>query len=391
MKALLIVSLLAVAAVSLADKGKTWPAAAWPRSTPAAQGMDASPLEALHAELAAGQHGYVDSMLVVRNGHVVFDRTYRHDYAALFKGTDAERGPYNYYDPDWHPYYKKTDLHTLQSASKSITSVLVGIALQRGELPGLDVEARRYLTGFRTSSDPRQARITLRHLLTMTSGIRWDETTVAYTDPANSCARMEASPDWVQFVLDQPMAEEPGKTFVYNSGVTQLIAEVLARATRKNPADYAVQHLFRPLGIKKYYWKRTPTGLPDAEGGLYLSAGDLARVGYLFLNDGVWKGRRLVSEGWVADSTQPHVVTVPGIAAARYGYQWWILPDATGARYPAYMMSGYGGQHVFVVPERALVAVFTGWNIYDKPGPSWRLLLDRLMASTKPPGGTVKP
>jgi CubicO group peptidase (beta-lactamase class C family) len=180
MKPMLAVWFLVAAVALPAEKGeKTWPAAAWPRSTPAAQGMDATPLESLHAELADGRHGYVDGMLVVRNGHVVFDRTYRHDYAALFKGTDAERGPYNYYDPDWHPYYKKTDLHTLQSASKSITSVLVGIALQRGELPGLDVEVLRYLGGFRAASDPRQARITLRHLLTMTSGIRWDETTVS--------------------------------------------------------------------------------------------------------------------------------------------------------------------------------------------------------------------
>jgi CubicO group peptidase (beta-lactamase class C family) len=263
MKTLLVLSFLAgVLAMHAEKREKPWPAAAWPRSTPAAQGMDAAPLESLHAELAEGRHGYVDGMLVVRNGHLVFERTYPHDYAGLFEGKDPKRGPYNYYDPDWHPYYKKTDLHTLQSASKSITSVLVGIALRRGELPGTDVEARRYLTGFRTSPDPRQARITLRHLLTMTSGIRWDETTVAYTDPANSCARMEASPDWVQFVLDQPMAEEPGKTFVYNSGVTQLIAQVLARAAGKNPADYAVEHLFRPLGIERFYWKRTPTGLP---------------------------------------------------------------------------------------------------------------------------------
>jgi len=388
MKALLVVSFLAAALALRAEKGeRPWPAAAWPRSTPAAQGMDAAPLEALHAELADGRHGYVDSMLVVRNGHLVFERTYPHDYAALFEGKDPKRGPYNYYDPDWHPYYQKTDLHTLQSASKSITSVLVGIARKRGELPGLDVEVRRYLTGFRTSPDPRQARITLRHLLTMTSGIRWDETTVAYTDPANSCARMEASPDWVQFVLDQPMAEEPGRTFVYNSGVTQLIAQVLARATGKNPADYAVEHLFEPLGIERFYWKRTPTGLPDAEGGLYLAAPDLARLGYLFLNDGVWKGRRLLPEGWVAASTQPHVETTPGIGwPPRYGYQWWVVPDAAGARYPAYTMSGYGGQRLIVVPERALVAVFTGWNIYDKPGPSWRLLLDRLMASAAPQG-----
>jgi len=238
----------------------------WPTSTPEEQGMDGRLLEGLDREFAEGRHGLVDGMLVIRNAHVVFEASYRHDYARRFEG----RGPggmYNYYDPEWHPYYKGTDLHTLQSVSKSVTSALVGIAIARGELPGVDAGVGRYFEGFRVSDDPRRARTTLRDLLTMTSGIEWDEETVGYTDPRNSCAAMEASADWVQYVLALPMAGEPGQAFVYNSGVTVLLAQILKSATGTQADDYAAAHLFRPLGIERFYWKRTPTGVPDTEGG----------------------------------------------------------------------------------------------------------------------------
>ncbi|HEY7699426.1 MAG TPA: serine hydrolase, partial [Vicinamibacteria bacterium] len=200
-----------------------WPTRGWSHSTPEAEGVDASILEAFHRDLASGKHGYVDGMLVIRNGRIVFEKSYDHtdDYSRLFEGK-GDGGIYNYYDPDWHPYYRHGDLHTMQSVSKSVTSALVGIAIGRGEIRGVDVPALPYFEGYRVGEDARRARWTLKDLLTMTAGIRWDESTVDYTDPANSCARMEASNDWIQFVLDQPMAADPGASFVYNSGVTQL-------------------------------------------------------------------------------------------------------------------------------------------------------------------------
>lgn len=374
---------LALLAAGAPAEAEPWPTRAWPTAEPGPQGLDGALLEALDGEFAAGRHGYVDGMLVVRGGRLLFERSYSHDYGALFEGRDPKRGPYNYYDPEWHPF-REGDLHTMQSVSKSVTSALVGVALRRGELPGLSVPARRYLDGFRLADDPRQARITLRDLLTMTAGIAWDESTVAYTDPRNSCAAMEASKDWVQFVLEQPMAEEPGRTFVYNSGVTMLLAQLLQRATGKGLPEYAAEHLFAPLGIERFYWKRTPSGLADAEGGLYLAPRDLAKLGYLFLKDGVWEGRRLLPEGWARDSTAPHVKTTAGPRARHYGYQWWVLPDARGERFPAYAAIGYGGQLLIVVPEHELIAVFTGWNIYDKPSLSPLLALDRVLAAVRP-------
>jgi CubicO group peptidase (beta-lactamase class C family) len=359
--------------------------AAWPpEASPASQGMDARALESLDAEFARGDHGFVDSMLVLRNGKLVFERAYRHDYAARFDPKrDGAPGLYNYYDPRWHPFWQGGPLHTLQSVSKSVTSLLVGIAIGRGQISGVEAPALEYLKAFRPSGDPRQARMRLAHVLSMTAGIRWDEDSVPYTDPANSCANMEASGDWIQFVLDQPMAEEPGRSFRYNSGATQLLAGVLRQATGQQADEYARELLFAPLGIERFEWKRA-NGVTDTEGGLYLAPRDLARIGVLLQQDGVWEGRRVLPEGWVRESTTERIRANdsddPKHAYA-YGYKWWLIPPSE-ARPGAVVALGYGGQRLIVVPERALVAVFTGWNIWERPALSAHFALDRLLAAT---------
>jgi CubicO group peptidase (beta-lactamase class C family) len=360
-----------------------WPTAGWRQATPAAEGLDAAALESLSGEFTAGKHGYVDSMLVIRHGRVVFERAYPQDYQALFaKAPDRHRDLYNYYDPEWHPFYQNTRLHTMQSVSKSVTSALLGIAMARGELAGIDVPAAPFFEGYRThGDDPRFAALRLRDLLTMTSGIRWDEDTVPYTNPANSCAAMEASKDWVQFVLDQPMAEDPGKVWVYSSGVTELLAQVLKKATGRHADDYAAEHLFTPLGIRSFHWKRTPTGHPDTEGGLYLEPRDLAKIGYLYMNDGVWNGTRLLPAGWAAASTAPAMSVEPAKGIG-YGYQWWVI-SPTATRPPAYAADGYGGQYLLVVPSLDLIAVFTGWNIWDKPELDMVYALEGVLRSVK--------
>ena len=358
-----------------------FPTKAWPESTPEAESMDSKILSALDAELAAGKYGYVDSMLVIRRGRVVFDKRYDHAraYDRLFAGKGAP-GIYNYYDPGWHPYYKRGPLHTMQSVSKSVTSALVGIAIGRGEIPGLDAKTMPYFASFRIAPDPRRDRMTLRDVLTMRTGIRWDEESADYTDPANNCAAMEGKEDWVQYVLDQPMADEPGETFVYNSGATELLSYLIFKTTGKQADDYAKEHLFAPLGID-FYWKRTPKGLADTEGGLYLAPRDFAKIGFLYLHDGVWDGKRILPEGWVKASTASATATKEkGIG---YGYQWWTLAPSGAATRGGFLAWGYGGQLLIVVPELDLIAVFTGWNIYDKPELDPRLAFERVVAAVK--------
>ena len=375
-----LLALLPLVAPAHAERSpESWPTKVWPESTPEAQGLERAELESLHREFAEGRHGYVDGMLVVRNGAVVFEKSYRHDYDRLFEGKGAP-GLYNYFDPQWHPYWKRSDLHTMQSVTKSVTSVLVGIALRRGEIPSVDARVMPYFAAFETTPDARREAMTLRHVLTMTTGIRWDESSVPYTDPGNNCAQMEASEDWIQYVLDQPMAYEPGQRYEYNSGATQLLSYLIRKATGREADEYAKEHLFGPLGIE-YAWKRTPRGLADTEGGLYVRPRDLAKIGYLFLKDGVWEARRLLPEGWVADSTTWRIDS--SSSDRGYGYKWWVLSREGPGSYAAYFANGFGGQYLIVVPELQLLAAFTGWNIYDKPALDPGLALERTLRAVK--------
>ena len=334
--------------------------------------MDSNVLNTLDQEIAEGKHGYVDGILVVRHGQLVFERSYKQDYQTLFVGKGAP-GIYNYYDPSWHPYYKRTDLHTMQSVSKAVASTLIGIAIRRGEIPGVDVKVMPYFAEFRTNSDPRRESMTLAHVLTMTAGIAWDE---------SSDTDLEAGEDWIQYVLDQPMVAEPGKVFVYNGGATELLAYILEKATGKHVDDYAREQLFKPLGIDDFYWKRTPTGLADTEGGLYLRPRDLAKLGYLFLNDGTWDGNRLLPEGWVRDSTARKVEKTDW-GDFGYGYKWWVISQKGPTSYEAYAASGHGGQRLIVVPELDLIATVTAWNIYDERELSMEYALDRVLAAVQ--------
>ena len=223
--------------------------------------------------------------------------------------------------------------------------------------------------------------MTLRDVLTMTTGIRWDEESTEYTDPANNCAVMEGKEDWVRYVLEQPMAEDPGKVFVYNSGATMLLSELIRKTTGKEADDYAKEHLFAPLGIE-YFWKRTPKGLADTEGGLYLAPRDLAKIGYLYMKDGVWDGKRILPEGWVKASTATSIddEREGHTATATSGGSF---PERAPGPYDAYAAWGYGGQLLIVVPELELISVFTGWNIYDKPSLDPSFALGRVLAAVK--------
>jgi len=362
-------------------------AAEWPQSTPAAEGVDAAALAALDAEIAAGKHGNIDGLLLIRHGKVVFERRYARDYVAQNPEPARASHPYNYYDPRWHPWYHgNPELHTMQSVSKSVLAVLYGIAQQQGRLPPLDTPALALLKKRRIADpDGRKAAITLRDLLTMRSGIAWDEDTVPYTDPRNDCAAMEASGDWVQFVLDKPMAAAPGSTWVYNSGVTMLLAELLEELIGRPLAEFAEAELFKPLGIEAHYWKLTPTGLPDAEGGLYLAPRDLAKVARLYLDEGRVDARQLLPRDWVRESLSPaNPSTYPEDAVwgkAGYGYQWWVYGDYLGQ--PAWGGSGYGGQVPVAVPGLDLIVVITSWNIYGPATEPLTLVRERILPAVR--------
>jgi CubicO group peptidase (beta-lactamase class C family) len=246
--------------------------------------------------------------------------------------------------------------------------VVIGIAIQRGELSGTGVKVIDYFEDYELQNlDERKRRITLEDLLTMRSGLDWDEWAYPFEDSRNIATQMEASNDWIQFVLDRPMAHDPGEVWSYSSGASQLLSVVFKKATGFFIDEYAEEHLFRPLGITEYYWKKTPKGWPDTEGGLYLKAEDLAKIGYLILREGVWEGNQIVSTEWVEESTSPKVYDIfpqDPVWDWGYGYQWWSI-DVISSEMPRIVFApGYGGQYLLIVPELDLLAVFNSWNIY---------------------------
>lgn len=372
----------------LASLHSAW-AQGWAKSTPASVGLDERPLLAFDADLAHGKYSLVDSFGVYRCGKMVFERTYSHDYGQIY-GKEAKTrgplnarltGPYNYFDPAWHPYYHGTDLHSMQSVSKTVSSVILGIAITRGDFKaGLDTPLLKYFDVARVKNvDDRKRRITLRHVLTMTTGLDWNEENVAYDDPKSDSSLMEATDDWVQYVIDRPMAEEPGKVFNYSSGVSELLAYIFQKETGQDIEKYGAKYLFSPLGIE-YYWKRTYLGVVDTEGGLYLKNSDLAKIGYLYLHEGTWEGKQIVSKDWVKQSLTPFIDATGGF---KYGFKWWLLPRTNREGF-VWMARGFGGQILMVFPEESLIAVFTGWEILkDEASPSD--LVSRILPAIRTP------
>ena len=332
------------------------------RVTPESLGIDAAPLASLDADIASSKFPLVDSLLIMRCGEVVFDRRYPHDYAATYDKEAHTKGPlnarltgrYNYFDPTWHPYYHGTDEHTMQSVSKTVTSAIMGIAMTRGDFKApLSTPVLHYFDESKVKNvDARKRRMTLRDLLTMTSGLDWNED-LPYDDPANPSGPYTFALDW---------GDDPGTVFAYSSGATELLAYIFKRETGIDIEHYAERHLFGPLGIRNYFWKRTPLGVVDTEGGLYLRAEDLAKIGLLYLNDGRWNGRRLMASDWIKESLTPRIDADEGF---KYGYQWWLLPHGEPARL-AWAARGMGGQRLLVFPEDQLIVVSTAWHILNE-------------------------
>jgi len=367
------------------------PMSAWPKGEPSAYGFDERKLAAFDAHLAAGKYSLVDSFRLIRCGTEVYDRKYSNDYAKIYRKEAAERGPlnphvtgwYNYFDPAWHPYFQGTDLHSMQSVTKSVTSVIYGIAATRGDFKAsLDTPVLHYFDAAKVKNvDDRKRRMTVRHVLTMTTGLDWNED-VAYNDPRNDTAVMEGSEDWVQYVIDRPMVQEPGKAFNYSSGNSELLANIFQKVTGQDIDSYGERYLFGPLGIR-HFWKRTPLGVPDTEGGLYLNEDGMAKIGSLFLKKGEWNGRRIVSEDWVMQSVKTATISDEE-GGYGYGFQWWLWPRKDlGANHYVWMGRGFGGQRLMIFPEEEMIAVFTGWKIVGDEPPN-KDLVERILEIARP-------
>jgi CubicO group peptidase (beta-lactamase class C family) len=298
-----------------------WPTNGWLSTAPEEQGMDSEKLAQM-AELIQQEKLDLHSLLIVRNGYLVSE-LYAYPYSA-------------------------GQVHFVASVTKSVIGALVGIAIQQGYIKDIHQPLFTLLPDQGVANlDERKKAITLEDLLTMTSGLDCRE------NPAPGEPFMQASQNWVQFMLDLPMAAQPGTKFNYCTGAIQLVSAILQRATGMSAREFANQNLFAPLGIEpisEARWPSDPQGVTIGGYGLALTPGEMAKLGYLFLNQGQWDGKTIVPAGWVAASTTSHADRGD---KKEYGYLWWTDPQGKW-----YAALGRAGQHIFVYPAENLVVVF---------------------------------
>ena len=308
--------------VSAQDDTPYWPTQEWHTATSESQGIDSALLAPMLTAFQEQRFAEVHSILVIRHGTIVLEA-------------------YGY------PYQADT-LHSLQGATKGITAALVGSAIQQGfitsvDQPVLDFFPERTFANL----DENKRAITLADLLTMRSGL----------PVADVSEDVWQTDDYTQAILDQSMSTEPGTTFLYNRMASILLGLIVAETSGQDTQSFAVQHLFEPLGISNFRWDDVSPGTVNADTGLWLTPRDLAKIGYLYLHNGVWEDNQILPPDWVTASTSVQVneaLFFNEPIADAYGYQWWVYDQGY------YMVAAYGAQAVIVQPDLDLIVVFTG-------------------------------
>jgi len=284
--------------------------------------MDSRQLAEMIAAIRAEGRN-IHSLLVARHGHLVLEA---------------------YFDP----FYAEAP-HRLYSCTKSVTSSIVGIAIGKGLLQGVDQPVYELFPEV-ALDDPRKQEITVEHLLSMSSGLEWPEGEIEYRSPNNPYSATSYLEHSAQYVFDQPLIEQPGTLFNYNSGGSHLLSMMVSRAAGMSTLEFARRELFAPLGISVAEWDKTEDGMNSGGTGLRLLPRDMAKFGQLYLQGGRWDGQPVIPEAWVIASSQPNISFQDGI---EYGYQWWI-PQGKG-----FLAQGWGQQDIWVLPEQDMVVVVT--------------------------------
>lgn len=341
---------------TLAQTGCGVPAAGadhWPVAAPESLGLASTTLCPLVQRLDAWKEGNVHAVVVVRHGSLVFEH--------YFSGPDESHGVKLgevAFGPDTR--------HDVRSVTKSVVALLLGIAVDRGWVGGIDQPVLSFFPEYADLRAPEKDHITLRHLLTMSAGLRWNEDN--YDDPNNSEILMNHAPDHYRFVLEQPVVAPAGQVYTYNGGGTALIAAVLQKATGKPLDELARTLLFEPLDITDVEWNRWGDGTANAASGLRMRPRDLARIGQLVLSRGAWNGKQIVPASWVDAATAPQINRA---GLYFYGYHFWLGRSLVHGREVDWASAtGNGGQRVFIVPALDLVVVVTA-GLYHSFTQSW--------------------
>ncbi|MFW9872512.1 MAG: serine hydrolase domain-containing protein [Candidatus Thorarchaeota archaeon] len=314
-----------------------WPTDGWLTTSPEEQGMNSKILSKIYDYIEKEQVN-IHSVIIVRNGYIIEE-----GYLTSYKLRAVNEN------------YSK-EMHELFSVIKSITSLCVGIALKMSYIDNLNQTFFEFFPElWKPSYDLRKKNITIENLLTMTSGIEWDESSIPYGNPGNDFTDMMSNYDWIQYYLDKPMKYDPGKIFTYSGGSSMLLSALVQKATNQTTSEFAHENLFTSLGISKDRWKwgLAPGEITIGASDLYMTPRDMAKIGLLCLNNGTWEEKMILSKNYIIAATGVQQI-LPSYYP--YGYQFWILRHFTHKGYAA---TGYLGQRIFVFPDISLIIVFT--------------------------------
>jgi CubicO group peptidase (beta-lactamase class C family) len=314
-----------------------WPINGWITTSPEEQGMNSKKLSEMHTYIEEEAIN-IRSVIVVRNGYIVEEgyltnckfRTVREDYGR--------------------------EQHRLWSVTKSITSLCIGMVIQKGYINNISQTFFEFFPElWKPTYDLRKKNVTIEHLLTMTSGIEWDESSMAYSDPSNDYNKMIHTTNWVQYYLDKPMLYDPGEFFSYSAGSSMLLSALIQKLTNQTTSEFAHDFLFIPLGILKEHWRwdADPAGITDGADGLSMTPKDMAKIGLLLINNGTWEGMEIVPTDYVKAAS---IDQQPPLSDSTYGYQFWVQ---SWFPYYAYAAIGWNGQRIVIFPEINLIVTFT--------------------------------
>jgi CubicO group peptidase (beta-lactamase class C family) len=362
MKRISLVMVLAiVSSPALAQPTPTPPACgapltlddAWPIDKPENVGLDGARLCGIAARLKA-DNANVHAVVIVRHGRLVFEQ--------YFSGYDDPWGV-----PDGQFDFDATTKHDMRSVSKSVTSLLLGIAIDRGLIAGVDEPVVKFLPEFATLKTPGWDIITLRNLLTMSSGVKWEEN-LPWSDPRNDEPHLGQDLDPIRYILAKPIAAPPDAVWNYNGGGTDLLGSIIERVSGKPFDVFAREALFQPLGITDWEWKTYQNGKFSPAAGLRLRPRDAAKIGQLVLNRGNWNGQQIVAAAWIAQSIAPRFQAIGYFGGLFfYGYQWWLGRTLSGDREVTWIAAiGLGGQRIVIIPDLDLVVMTTA-GLYASP------------------------
>jgi CubicO group peptidase (beta-lactamase class C family) len=296
----------------------------------------------------------IHGILIVKGGKLVFEKYFEgHRFAydrELFQGERIR--------------FDVNVSHNTMSVTKAVTAATVGIAIDQGLIENEQQKVAAFFPEYSYLFDEQKRKITIEHLLTMSSGMQWNEWDVPLASRENDLIQLFIVTDPLDYILAKPLAHEPGSYWYYSGGDVNLLGVLFERATGRRIDEFSAKYLFGPLGISVFDWSYLKPDIVYASGELFLRPRDLAKFGYLYLNDGVWKGTRVISKEWIKKSLQPHVSTGGRSKEGEtYGYQWWITTFTYGeGSIPAYVRSGWGGQYVILLPSIDMLVVFTGGN-----------------------------